>query len=263
MGTAALTARFALPHRARRAGAAACGLAFDEPGGPIVAVCGLVGGSGASTLAFCLARQAARESRTPVLLTEPDARRAGLTVLAGRSTPLCLSGLAERVAEGRAPAEPFVEIDHGLRLVASAPRRGTDAAPEHVSALICEAKAAHGLVVVDCGTSWITAIPVLDAATHILWTVTASTAAVARARLLLASDALPAPGRARELLVVLASDRRSTASVRALRRLAAQRCERLVLAPCSNAVVNGDLAHPADSLGRTLTGIAAILRSDR
>jgi hypothetical protein len=263
MGTAAITARLALTHRARRAGSAACGLAFDEPGGPIVAVCGLVGGSGASTLAFCLARQAARESQAPVLLTEPDARRAGLAVLADRSTPLCLSRLAQRVAEGRAPAEPFVEIEHGLRLVASAPRRGADAEPGHVSALIREARAAHGLVVVDCGTSWITARSVLDAATHILWTVTASRDAVARARLLLASDALPPPGRARELLVALASDRRPTASVRALRRLAAQRCERLVLAPCSDAVARGDLAHSADSLGRTLTGIAAILRSDR
>ena len=97
---------------------------------------------------------------------------------------------------GRAPAEPFVEIEPGLRLVASAPRaRRRRRSPSTLSALIREAQAAHGLVVVDCGTSWVTARPVLDAATHILWTLTASRDAVARARLLLASDALPTPGR--------------------------------------------------------------------
>ena len=126
-----------------------------------------------------------------------------------------------------------------------------------------EAQAAHGLVVVDCGTSWVTAGPVLDAATHILWTLRASKDAVARARLLLASDALPAPGRRREVLVALAADRRSSASVRALRRLAAQRCERLVLAPYSDAVARGDLANPSQRLDRTLTGIAPILRRTR
>ena len=260
MGTAAVTARFPIANRARRTGAATCGLAFDETGGPVVAVCGLVGGSGASTLAFCLARQAARESQTPVLLTEPDARRAGLTVLAGTSSPLCLSRLAQRVAEGRAPAEPFVEIEPRLRLVASAPGRGTDSQPEHLSALIREAQAAHGLVVVDCGTSWVTAEPVLDEATHILWTLKASRNAVARARLLLASDALLTPGRRHEVLVALAADRRSSVSVRALRRLAAQRCDRLVLGHYSDVVARGDLANPSDCLDRTLIGIAPILR---
>ena len=263
MGTAALTARVPIASRARRTRAVACGLAFDETGGPIVAVCGLVGGSGASTLAFWLARQAARESQAPVLLTEPDARRAGLTVLAGRSTPLCLARLAQRVAEGRVPADPFVEIERGLRLVASAPGRGAGAEPENVSALFREAQAAHGLVVVDCGTSWVTADPVLNAATHILWTLKSSRDAVARARLLLASDALPPPGRARELLVALAADRRPSASVRALRRLAAQRCERVVLCRYSDTVARGDLANPSDCLDRTLTGIAPILRRTR
>ena len=263
MGTAALTARLPTATRARRAGPAACGLAFDEPGGPIVAVCGLVGGSGASTLAFSLARRAARESQMPVLLTEPDARCAGLAVLAGQSTPLCLSALARRVAENRAPADPFVEIEPRLRLIASAPGRGIRAQPEHLGALMREAQAAHGLVVIDCGTSWATVGPVLDAATNILWTLRASKDAVARARLLLASDALPPPGRAREVLVALAADRRASASVRALRRLAADRCERLVLAPYSDAAARGDHANPSQHLDRTLTGVAPILRRTR
>jgi hypothetical protein len=223
----------------------------------------LVGGSGASTLALCLARQAARESQAPVLLTEPDARHAGLTALAGRSTPLCLAGLAQRVAEGRAPAEPFIEIEPRLRLVASAPGRPSEPQPEHLSSLMREAQAAHGLVVVDCGTSWVTARPVLDAATHILWTLTARTDAVLRAQLLLASDAPPTLGHAREVLVALAADRRSSVSVRALRRLASQRCERLVLARHCDAVAGGDLTNSSERVDRTLSSIASIVRRAR
>ncbi|MGH2944674.1 MAG: hypothetical protein ACRDPC_00055 [Solirubrobacteraceae bacterium] len=252
-----------MPIRARRARAASCGLAFNELGGPLVAVCGLVGGSGASTLALCLARQAARESQAPVLLTESDSRRGGLAVLAGQATPLSLSGLAQLVADGQAPAEVFVEIEPGLRLVASAPARSADPDPEDLSALIREARAAHGLVIVDLGSAWATAGPVLDAATHILWTVTASRPAVARARLLAASDALPTPGRWYEVLIALAGERRPSASVRTLRRLATHRCERLVLAPHSDAVSRGDLADPSADLGRTLTGIAHVLRRTR
>jgi hypothetical protein len=84
-----------------------------------------------------------------------------------------------------------------------------------------------------------------------------------RARLLLASDALPTPGRRREVLVALAADRRATATVRALRRLAAQRCERLVLARYSDATARGDHTNPLQHLDRTLTGVAPILRRTR
>src|SRR4051812_36549590 len=66
MAAAALAARVPLLNARRSEAAPACGLAFDEPGGPLVAVCGLVGGAGASTLALCLARQAAHESAAPV-----------------------------------------------------------------------------------------------------------------------------------------------------------------------------------------------------
>ncbi len=263
MAAAAIAAHIRLPIRARREGAARCGLAFDELGGPLVVVCGLVGGSGASTLAFCLARQAARESQAPVLLTEPDSRRAGLAVIAGHATPMCLSSLAQRVADDQAPAEPFLEIQPGLRLVASAPGRGADPEPGHLSALMREARAAHGIVIVDCGSAWATAGPLLDAATHIVWTVTATGAAVARAGLMVASDALPTPGRWHEVLVAVAMERRPSASVRALRRLAAHRCERLVLAPHSEAAARGAFADASIDLGRPLTGIAQVLRRTR
>lgn len=260
MGTAALAARIRLPVATGSDVAASRGLRFDELGGPLVAVCGLVGGSGASTLAFALARQAARESTAPVLLAEADARRAGLAVVAGTTTRLGLSDLARQVADGHTPREPFVELDDGLRLVASAPRRVTEPAPEQLDALLRDARAAHGLVVVDCGAAWATADRVLDAATHIIWTVTASQAAAVHAGRLMASDALPTPGRYGEALVAVAVDRHTRASVRELRRLAGERCERLVLVRHSDALARGDLSEASAALGRALAGIGHVLR---
>jgi hypothetical protein len=263
MGAAALTSRLPLHLRTRREIATSCGLAFDESGGPLVAVCALVGGSGASTIAFALARQAARESAAPILLAESDARRAGLAVLAGEASPLCLLRLARDVADGRPPERPFVELDAGLRMVASAPHPVASPEPAEVRALLRDARAAHGLVIVDCGTAWAAARPVLDEATHILWTVTAARTAVARARVLFASGALPPPGRWRETLVALELERGPRASVRALRRLAAHRCERLVLAARSDALADGELPATDSRLSRTLTTLARALRSDR
>ena len=162
MGAAAIAARIRLPRAARRDRAIASALAFDELGGPLVAVCGLAGGAGASTLALLLARQAAASSAAPVLLTEADPLRGGLAALAGHAAPHPLVELAQRVAEDAAPAETFLELEPGLRLVAAAPRRRETPDPEAVRALLGEARAAHGLVIVDCGTTWAADNPTLS-----------------------------------------------------------------------------------------------------
>jgi Flp pilus assembly CpaE family ATPase len=260
MGAAALAARIRFPVAARSEESASHGLRFDELGGPLVAVCGLVGGSGASTLAFALARQSARESATPVLLTESDTHRGGLAAVAGQTTLLGLPDVARQVADGQTPREPFLELDHGLRLIAAAPRQATPPRPAQLHALLRDARSAHGIVVVDCGAAWPAAHIVISAATHVIWTVTATSAAVAHARLLMTSDALPTPERSREILVATALDRRTRVSVRALRRLADLRCERLVLAPHSDALARGEPADASLAFGRTLAGIARVLR---
>lgn len=260
MGAAAIATGIRLPVAAHSEESASHGLRFNEPGGPLVAVCGLVGGSGASTLAFALARQAARESAAPVLLTESETHRGGLAVVAGQTTILGLADLAQQVADGQTPREPFLELEHGLRLIAAAPRQSTKPVPSQLDALLRDARSAHGLVVIDCGVAWTAGHPVLDASTHVIWTVTASRPAVAQARTLMGSDALPTPGRSREILVALAVDRRTGVSVRALRRLADLRCERLVLAPHSGALARGEPADPSLAFGRALAGIARVLR---
>jgi hypothetical protein len=256
---AALAARIPLARSRSGDDNAACGLAFHATGGPLIAVCGLVGGAGTTTLALCLARQAASESDAPVLVTEADGRRAGLAVIAGCATLYSLPALARRAAAGDAPEHTFVEVAPGLRLIATAPSRARPVEPDALHALLSQARAAHGLVVVDCGSDSASAAAIVDAATHILWTLPATPAASARAHVLLGSDALPVPGRARELLVAIASRPRPNASVRALRRLAATRCERLVLVPHSDRLARGDLTGD-ERLRRALTGLATTLR---
>lgn len=126
MAAAALAIR--LPARTRpREGAAAevCGLSFDQPGGPIVAVCGLMGGAGTTTLAWLLARQAARESVAPTLLCESEALAGGLAVLAGAASRTGLGDLARDLAQGiDLQAAPFAQIPGGPRLIATVPRLG-------------------------------------------------------------------------------------------------------------------------------------------
>ena len=234
-------------------------LAFDALDGPLVAVCGLGGGAGTSTLALLLAQHAAAASAAPILLTEADPMRAGLAVLAGRATPHPLLDLAQQMADRTTPSETFLELEPGLRLVAATPRRRPTAAPQAVRALLGEARAAHGLVIVDCATTWTADSATLTAATHILWSTAATPAGLARARSLLDSDLMPAAGRSIEVLVATAVQRSSRASVRALRRLAARRCERLVLSPHSAAAARGELSSD-DSVAHALAGLAPTLR---
>jgi hypothetical protein len=263
MAAAALAARVPLLNARGSEAEVACGLAFDEPRGPLVAVCGLVGGAGASTLALCLARQAAHESAAPVLLTELAASSAGLAVLAGQASAVSLCGLAQQVADGQTPGRPFVELEPRLRLLASLPSHEAETEPEHLRALLRDARAAHGLVIVDCGTDWAAGGAVLNEASHIIWTLPATRAALARAKALLASNIPPQPGRWRELLAATAPDRLPSASVRALRHLAGQRCERLVLIPHSEALARGDIAHASEHLNLALTGLGLTLRRAR
>ncbi len=260
MVAAAVAARIALPRAQRNGRADRCGLVFDEPDRTQVAVCGLVGGSGCSTLAYLLARQAARESQAPVLLTEQNSRGAGLAALAGQATPHSLASLARLLATDDIPDASFVEVEPRLRLLAAAPQRAPAADPDEVRALLREARAAHGLVVVDCGTGGPALDWALTEATHVVWTLPACASAVTRARLLLASDALPPPGHWREALVVSAIEPAGRPSVRALRRLAAKRCERLVLCPYSEALTRGELPDDEQRLLRALSGLAPTLR---
>lgn len=257
MAAAAVATRISVPALVRRRRTA--GLAFDELGGPLVAVCGLAGGAGTTTVALLLAHHAAAASTAPILLTEADPLRAGLAVLTGATTPHPLIDLAQQTANNHVPTDTFLELKPGLRLIAATPRRNTTTDAGAVRALLGEARAAHGLVIVDCATTWTPDSPPLASATHILWSTPATPAGLAQARALLDSELMPAPGRAVEALVATAHQPRARVSVRALRRLAAQRCERLVLIPHSAASARGELAGD-DATAHALNGLARTLR---
>lgn len=260
MAPAALTARILPMRPMRRAETAPGALAFDALGGPLVAICGLTGGAGTSTIALQLATQAAQDSDAPVLLTEQDARRPGLAAITGSATPRALAALARELAHERPPADAFTELDHGLRLIAAARAADLHADPAAVRSLLDEARTAHGLVVVDCGTQWGRDDPVLQRATHVIWTVPATATAAMRATLALDTIA-PPTGRAREVLAAVSVRPGRGVSVRTMRRLSAARCERLVLVPYDDAVAR-DARHISNATSHALAAIGAVLRKD-
>ena len=259
MGATAIAARIRLPRTAAREDRSA-GLAFDQLGGPLVAICGLTGGAGTSTLALLLAREAAAASAAAVLLTEANARRAGLCVRAGRATPRPLIALAHELAEDPPPTDTFVELDPGLRLIAAKPQAIPEPDADALSALLIQARDAHGLVVVDCATSWSTDSPVLAHATHLIWTIPATPLGLATAHAQLA--AAPPPGRVAEVLVATAVAERARVSVRSLRKLARERCEQLVLLPHEEALARGERT-ASEATARAIAAMAPTLRRRR
>lgn len=259
VGAAAITGPAGLAPRIRSRAAASM-LAFDEPGGPVVAVCGLAGGAATSTLAFLLAREAAEASAAPILLTEADSERSGLCVLAGRATPRPLSGLARELAEDRTPTDTFVELAPGLRLIAANPVASPAVDREALGALLDQARDAHGLVIVDCGTSWRADSPVLAHATHVVWTIPATPVGLALGQSQLA--VAPPAGRTPEVLAATAITLRPRVPVRALRKLARSRCRQLVLIPHDEALAEGRPTSSAATL-RALAAVGPTLRSCR
>lgn len=258
MDATTLTMRIPLARTVRVNRATTYGLAFDALGGPLLAVCGLTGGAGTTTLALLLANCAARESTTPVLLTEADPARAGLAVLTGRASPRSLTALAAHLHDDQAPRDTFAELSTRLRLIAAAAHPTPRVEREHVGALLTQARDAHGLVVVDCGTSWTADSSALTNASHIIWTTPATASAATRAAHALDAVA-PPPGRAHEALAATRITGARAVNVRTLRRIARTRCEQLVLVDYDEALARGE--PPRETAhARGLTSLAGLLR---
>jgi Flp pilus assembly CpaE family ATPase len=258
MGAAALTARLTLPRPAARARPLPQGLAFDVPGGPVVAVCGLVGGAGASTLALALAHQAAVESAAPVLLADAGGATSGLAGAAGARTPHSLAELAAAVADGQPPACPFVELASGLRLIAAGSRPDHPVDADAMREVLAQAREAHGLVVVDCGTRWAVDPTVVLYAHCIVWVAVATHPALRTARSLFEAALMPPAGDRPEILVARQIPGRAPVRVKALRRLACDRCDRLVL--IAHAAHDTRQDHTPQTVAHALSAIAPVLR---
>lgn len=253
-----------LGHRGPAA-TAASGLAFDEPGGPVLAVCGLAGGAGTTTLAWLLARHAARESAAAVLICEPEALAAGLADRAGAASTTALGELARLADAGERPTTgAFADLGDGLRLIGAAPRQAHPAPAAALARVLSDARAAHGLVVCDCRTLDHPASATLIAgATHVLWTLPATPTATRQARAMVDARSLPSPGRAREALVAIATQPAARASVGDLRALAGARHERLILFPHTPELARGADSDRRGRLAGALTQLATFLRRPR
>jgi Flp pilus assembly CpaE family ATPase len=233
------------------------GLCFTQTPGPLLAVVGLCGGAGASTIAYLTAVTAAVQSSVPVLVCDTGGPTAGLAVYAGVTACRTLAEAAERVAG----AEPltgglFAVDEHGLRVIAGEPQFTVHPEKAGVQRVLNDAREAHGLTVLDGGTlargSDQTAMGV---ATHVAWVLPASESAVTRARRVL--DRI-APLSRPELLIARSDG--GKAPIGALRDLADHRRAPLVLMPRVMDFLDMPVLDVAGEAALTLQAIGGLMR---
>jgi hypothetical protein len=109
----------------RRAGASALDSGTepraDACRGPLLAVCGLCGGAGASTLAYLVALAEARRRSEAVLVGDTGGPGGGISCYAGVQAPRSLAEVADHVAAGL-PVGRLFTATGGLRVLATGPR---------------------------------------------------------------------------------------------------------------------------------------------
>ena len=206
--------------------------------GPLLAICGLAGGAGTTTLSYLVALAAARDRAEPVLVADTGGPTGGLAEIAGVQAPRSLPELARHLAAALPPRDGlYTPGPAGLGVLASGPDFSTTCPREQLRRLLADAREAHGLTVIDCGTlARDVDQAVAAAATHIAWVMPATTQAASRAPRVLA--AAPTTS-ASEILVARAEVRQAKAPVRELRRIATERQAPLVLVPHLPGLENG------------------------
>src|SRR3954451_18978943 len=109
-------------------GAASTGATRRPHASPLVAVCGLCGGAGASTLSYLLARYAVRELDGHVLVCD-SGMSGGLAACAGIQSPRSLTEAADELTRGLPRAGGLYAVDTSagdngreLRVIATRPR---------------------------------------------------------------------------------------------------------------------------------------------
>lgn len=261
MATSALSRRPRRRQRETPPALADYGLGFHERGGPLVALVGLTGGAGVSTLALLLAAAAARDSSERVFVADTGGPTAGLWHYAGTASQMSLTELASRAAEGLpVPRRVYATGPARVRVVATPPQFGEPADAEAIGAVVEDARASHALTVIDCGTLGRVADQVvLSQATHVVWVTPASAAAADRAQAML--EALD-PLDAREALFVrgIGADGGAQAAHKRLERLADTRRATLVLCPDLSDLGPGRLEEATERSQIALAALAALLR---
>ncbi len=234
------------------------GLAFHDPPGPLLVVTGLSGGAGASVLAYLIAATAAKQSSGPVLVVDTGGPTAGLAAHAGVSAPRTLVEIAERIDHGEpVTGSLWAQGDHGLRVLAGAPQFTVDASRDAVLRVLCDARHAHALTIVDAGTLGRSVEQAaLAAATHVAWTLQASVDGAARARRVLERIV---PLSRPEIIVARAHTGQGRPPLRELADLADGRRAPLVLMPSLGDTAGGQLGQLAELAQVALQAIGGVL----
>jgi septum formation inhibitor-activating ATPase MinD len=198
----------------------------------IVAVCGLHGGAGTTTIATLLARAAAAQQPGRVLLCDSAPGAGDLALALGATSPYNLTDVARLAASRQTPAEvPWLDQADGLRVMARAPARRAAAQTDAVTQVLRDAGAVHSLVVVDAGTLRAEhATAALRAADVVLWTLDA-TARLDRCATLIGGPLATEARHARWLLAASATGRDSDVPVAARLTELVPTAARLVLIP--------------------------------
>lgn len=226
--------------------------------GPLLAVCGCCGGAGASTLAYLVALAAARERSEPVLVADTGGTGGGLAYYAGVAAPHTLAEIAERVAAGLSPGRPYAAASEGLRVLATGPRFAPGCMRAGVELVLDDARDAHSLTVIDCGTLTREADQiVLAKASHIAWVLPATRSGVHRARRML--DAINPYLLGRELVVARRDEREPKAALGDLKRIAEERQAPLILVPHLPDLNTGNATSALETAQVSLQAIHGLL----
>jgi MinD-like ATPase involved in chromosome partitioning or flagellar assembly len=246
-------------HRGAERATGISGLSFDLLGGPVVAICGLCGGAGSSTLAYTLAAAAAKSSTQPVFACETSGTTGGLALYARAEPRLALSQAANQLATGTAPGGLVVTSPEEVRVLASRPAATESGDPDGVMRILAEARAAGGLLVLDCGTA---AHDIdrhaLAIASHVFWLIPATASGAARGGLAL--KLLREFVHGRQALVARLDRNEHATAVSLLADLAGCWELELILFPHVEDIAQAIVDEAIDEAQVALEAIAAVLR---
>jgi Flp pilus assembly CpaE family ATPase len=224
--------------------------------GPLLAVCGVCGGAGATTVAYLVALAASQHSAAePVLVCDTGGPSGGLATYARAESPRSLCGVANAVAAYEPLAEGlFADAGPGLRVLATRPQLGAEGDARGVARVLHDARGTHALTVVDCGALHGTLVlQVLDAATHVAWVLPATAAGARQGVRVLSLFGVEATRR--EIVIARHQPAERNAPFKQLAALAATRNAPLVLMP---AVANAGERPAEEALDEARVSVDAI-----
>jgi hypothetical protein len=181
----------------------------------------------------------------------------GLAAYHGEDKTLSLAELAGRLARDESVGRPYAVGPHGVRVAAGTRACGPERLDE-LAEVLTDARAAHGLCVVDCGTlSTEAQRATAAAATHLLHVLPADEHGVRRGRAVLSKTG---SHDVTEIVVARHPRGQDRASTRALKSVAVARGAPLVLIPELPDLLDGCPRRAVELAEVALDGIAHMVR---